>query len=74
MAGLLDEIRRQRTNDKTKLAAASGFSWPTVNKMCTELKDSGYLSEEMSLLAMVGYMLESVLKLNTCVQNTNVVN
>lgn len=54
---LLDEIRRQRTNDKTKLAAASGFSWPTVNKMCTELKDSGYLSEEMSLLAMVGYML-----------------
>lgn len=55
---LLDEIRRQRTSDKTKLASASGFSWPTVNKLCEELKNSGYLSKETSLLdPTVGYML-----------------
>lgn len=54
---LLDEIRRQRTNDKTKLAAASGFSWPTVNKLCEDLKNSGYLAEDLSLLPTVGYML-----------------
>ena len=43
---LLDEIRRQRTSDKTKLASASGFSWPTVNKLCEELKNSGLAEDE----------------------------
>ena len=54
---LLDEIRRQQTTDKTKLAAASGFSWPTVNKLCEDLKTSGYLTDDMALLPTVGYML-----------------
>lgn len=54
---LLDEIRRRQTSDKTKLAEASGFSWPTVNKLYEELKNRGYLSEDMSLRPTVGYML-----------------
>ena len=36
------EKERQRTSDKTKLASASGFSWPTVNKLCEELKNGSY--------------------------------
>lgn len=55
---LLDEIRRQQTADKTKLSEASGFSWPTVNKLCEELRNRGYLAkEDLSLLPTVGYML-----------------
>lgn len=52
---LLDEIRRQQTADKTKLSEASGFSWPTVSRLCEELRNRNYLAkDDLSLLPTVG--------------------